>query len=268
MNRDLGLLDAERAKRRRRDGPDRAGRPAGQADAPTSVDVFQTGSGTSTNMNVNEVVANLCAWPGGADRVEQERGLHREGGVHPNDHVNMGQSSNDTFPTAMRRGGGADQEGLIPAIGRLADAAGRRRRRSWRSSRSGGRTCRTRRRSGSVRSSAGTRRDRIGVSAARRGSTGWQSWRSGTAWARGINTHPEFGAVASALAKKTGVPFKGRNHFERSTPRTRWSCARVAPWRSPCRDRQRHPVPGQRAAAASGSYAARVQPGSSIMPGR
>ena len=73
------------------------------------VDVFQTGSGTSSNMNVNEVLASLTARSG----VE----------AHPNDHVNASQSSNDTFPTAIHvAAASAVTERLIPALGHLADA--------------------------------------------------------------------------------------------------------------------------------------------------
>ena len=59
------------------------------------VDVYQAGAGTSHNMNVNEVLANLAA-----DRLGAPRGDYSR--VHPNDHVNMGQSTNDVFPTATR----------------------------------------------------------------------------------------------------------------------------------------------------------------------
>ncbi|MCW5765079.1 MAG: class II fumarate hydratase [Phycisphaeraceae bacterium] len=66
------------------------------------IDVFQTGSGTSTNMNVNEVVANLvCLARGKPIGSSKDAAYLKAGGVHPNDHVNMGQSSNDTFPTAL-----------------------------------------------------------------------------------------------------------------------------------------------------------------------
>ena len=69
------------------------------------VDVFQTGSGTSTNMNVNEVIANLVCLAHGAPIGSSKNADYLGGkagkGVHPNDHVNMGQSSNDTFPTAI-----------------------------------------------------------------------------------------------------------------------------------------------------------------------
>jgi fumarate hydratase, class II len=81
VNAELGVLDADRA-RRIADAAEAVA--AGRHDDQFPIDVFQTGSGTSTNMNVNEVVASLA----GED-------------VHPNDHVNMGQSSNDVFPTAV-----------------------------------------------------------------------------------------------------------------------------------------------------------------------
>jgi fumarate hydratase class II len=84
----------------------------GRLDAQFVLDIFQTGSGTSSNMNTNEVIAN---------RASQLR----EGGtrVHPNDHVNMGQSSNDVIPTAMHVAARvAIHEDLIPALERLRDA--------------------------------------------------------------------------------------------------------------------------------------------------
>ena len=81
VNAELGLLDAEIAERVARAGDEVA---AGQHDDQFPIDVFQTGSGTSSNMNANEVIANLAGE-----------------GVHPNDHVNMGQSSNDVFPSAV-----------------------------------------------------------------------------------------------------------------------------------------------------------------------
>ena len=80
-NGDLGLLDAEMAERIAAAG-DRVA--AGEFDDQFPIDVFQTGSGTSSNMNANEVIANLAGE-----------------GVHANDHVNMGQSSNDVFPSAV-----------------------------------------------------------------------------------------------------------------------------------------------------------------------
>ena len=90
----------------------------GKHDAQFPVDIYQTGSGTSTNMNANEVIANLA---------NEKLGLGigakgQEGAVHPNDHVNMGQSSNDTFPTAMHIAAASRlEQKLHPALARLAD---------------------------------------------------------------------------------------------------------------------------------------------------
>jgi len=87
-NEELKVLDAERAQAIR-DAADLVA--TGKYDAHFPIDVFQTGSGTSSNMNANEVLATL------ATRSLESKGIE----VHPNDHVNRGQSSNDTFPTAM-----------------------------------------------------------------------------------------------------------------------------------------------------------------------
>ena len=81
VNADLGLLDAKLAQRISAAAAEVA---AGKHDAQFPIDVFQTGSGTSSNMNANEVIAALAGE-----------------GAHPNDHVNMGQSSNDVFPSAV-----------------------------------------------------------------------------------------------------------------------------------------------------------------------
>src|SRR5204863_3540361 len=80
------------------------------------IDVFQTGSGTSTNMNVNEVIANL------ANRALGGK-VGAKAPVHPNDHVNLGQSSNDVIPTALHLSVAlAARERLLPALSRLASA--------------------------------------------------------------------------------------------------------------------------------------------------
>jgi fumarate hydratase class II len=104
-NADLGLLDGELAERIARAGDQVA---AGEHDDQFPVDVFQTGSGTSSNMNANEVIANLAG-----------------DGVHPNDHVNMGQSSNDVFPSAVHLAALDQVVGsLIPSMEGLAGALG------------------------------------------------------------------------------------------------------------------------------------------------
>ncbi|MDX2116926.1 MAG: class II fumarate hydratase [Planctomycetota bacterium] len=86
------------------------------------IDIYQTGSGTSTNMNANEVIANLTALRAGhAIGKSKDTAYIKSGGVHPNDHVNMGQSSNDTFPSAMNISAAlVIQRELLPAVEALA----------------------------------------------------------------------------------------------------------------------------------------------------
>ena len=106
-NAELGLLDPELAERIALAGDEVA---AGDHDGQFPVDVFQTGSGTSSNMNANEVIANLAGE-----------------GVHPNDHVNMGQSSNDVFPSAVHLAALDRVVGaLVPAMETLAGELGAR----------------------------------------------------------------------------------------------------------------------------------------------
>jgi fumarate hydratase, class II len=101
VNAELGLLDADQAERIAAAADAVA---AGEHDDQFPIDVFQTGSGTSTNTNVNEVISTLA----GED-------------VHPNDHVNMGQSSNDVFPTAVHLAAlDAATNDLLPALDALA----------------------------------------------------------------------------------------------------------------------------------------------------
>jgi fumarate hydratase, class II len=100
VNGELGLLDQDLAERIAAAGDQIAN---GQHDDQFPIDVFQTGSGTSSNMNANEVIANLAGE-----------------GVHPNDHVNMGQSSNDVFPSAVHLAALAEaQDELLPALQKL-----------------------------------------------------------------------------------------------------------------------------------------------------
>ena len=106
-NADLGKLDQGIAERIAEAGDAIA---AGEHDEQFPVDVFQTGSGTSSNMNANEVIANLAGE-----------------GVHRNDHVNMGQSSNDVFPSAVHVAAlGEVNEDLLPAMDALAGTLGKR----------------------------------------------------------------------------------------------------------------------------------------------
>jgi fumarate hydratase class II len=106
-NAELGKLDPELAERIAQAGDEVAN---GQHDDQFPIDVFQTGSGTSSNMNANEVMANLAG-----------------DGVHANDHVNMGQSSNDVFPSAVHLAALAEtQDKLLPALEELSAAFGRK----------------------------------------------------------------------------------------------------------------------------------------------
>jgi fumarate hydratase class II len=97
---------------------------AGELDTDFPLYVWQTGSGTQSNMNINEVISNRCIQLVGGTLGSQEP-------VHPNDHVNMGQSSNDTFPTAMHIAAyRMASEKTIPALRRLRDAV-EHRSRKW-----------------------------------------------------------------------------------------------------------------------------------------
>src|SRR5947207_5420766 len=101
VNADLGLLDPDLAERIAAAGDAIA---RGEHDDQFPLDVFQTGSGTSSNMNANEVIANLAGEP-----------------VHANDHVNLGQSSNDVFPSAVHLAALDEAtHDLLPALGGLA----------------------------------------------------------------------------------------------------------------------------------------------------
>src|SRR5215216_1438200 len=112
-NRDLHLLDRDKAEAIAR-AADEVAAPPGALDAQFVLDVFQTGSGTSTNTNANEVIANRATELLGAAFGSKL--------VHPNDDVNKGQSSNDVIPSAMHLSALAEmQEVLAPAIQRLRE---------------------------------------------------------------------------------------------------------------------------------------------------
>src|SRR5919201_1492820 len=106
-NAELGLLDADLAQRIAAAADEIA---QGRHDGQFPIDVFQTGSGTSSNMNANEVIATLAG-----------------DGAHPNDHVNMGQSSNDVFPSAVHLAALDEAtNALLPAMDGLASALKRK----------------------------------------------------------------------------------------------------------------------------------------------
>jgi fumarate hydratase, class II len=113
VNRELGLLDARRAELITRAADEVV---AGSLDEHFPLSVWQTGSGTQTNMNVNEVIANRAIELAGGK-------LGSKDPIHPNDHVNMSQSSNDTFPTAMHVAAALEvTRRLVPSVRALRDA--------------------------------------------------------------------------------------------------------------------------------------------------
>jgi len=185
----------------------------GKLDAEFPVDVFQTGSGTSSNMNVNEVISNRAIELLGGDRFQMEKP------VHPNDHVNMGQSTNDTFPTAIHVAVAREiKEDLIPALQRLADALAEKAEK-WDAIIKIGRThlmdatpIRLGQEIGGL-----ARQLELSVSRAQGAMEAVLELPvGGTAVGTGINTHPEFGArVAKVLADETEIPFvEAVNYFE------------------------------------------------------
>ena len=121
VNRDLGRLDPERAALIEAAATEVA---AGELDQQFPLRVWQTGSGTQTNMNLNEVIANRA--------IEAAGGvLGSKSPVHPNDHVNLSQSSNDTFPTAMHLAVTISLErSLLPAVAALITAL-RHKQQTW-----------------------------------------------------------------------------------------------------------------------------------------
>src|SRR3954463_9478293 len=113
VNQDLGKLPADQAKLIVQAADEVI---AGKLNDQFPLRIWQTGSGTQTNMNVNEVISNRAIEMAGGEMGSKKP-------VHPNDHVNMSQSSNDTFPTAMHIAAAIEVTGrLVPAVRRLRDA--------------------------------------------------------------------------------------------------------------------------------------------------
>ena len=235
------------------------------------VDVFQTGSGTSTNMNVNEVVSNLACQSAG-------KKIGAKDPIHPNDHVNMGQSSNDTFPTAMQVAAAvAIHADLLPSLKTLAGAL-KVKARQWDTIVKIGRTHlmdATPIRVGQEFSGfaaqaayAVTRAERAMVRLAENLPIG------GTAVGTGLNTHPRFGKlVAGRLSKATGVKFsEAANHFEAQATRdcvveASGELKTIAVSLSKIANDIRWLGSGPRCGLYELSLPS-IQPGSSIMPGK
>jgi fumarate hydratase class II len=193
VNGELGLLDPDKAERIAA-AADRVG--AGELDDQFPIDVFQTGSGTSSNMNANEVIASLA----GED-------------VHANDDVNMGQSSNDVFPSAVHLAAlGEIASGLLPALRRLTEAL-EGKAREFDDVVKSGRThwmdavpVTLGQEFGGYAAQVRQGIDRIGDALPRLG----QIPLGGTAVGTGLNTHPEFASrVRARLQEETGLEISG-----------------------------------------------------------
>jgi len=208
-NRDLGLLDEQKTKLIQQAAQEVID---GKLDGQFVVDIFQTGSGTSTNMNANEVIAGRANELATGTRGGKEP-------IHPNDHVNMEQSSNDVIPTAMHiSAASAIKESLSPALEHLS-AALRRKADQYDSIVKIGRThlqdatpIRLGQELGGYAQQAklGTVRCLRAIHALHELPLG------GTAVGTGINSHPQFAHKAiENIARKTGIEFTETcNHFQ------------------------------------------------------
>ena len=195
-NAELGLLTSDKAVAIQKSALQVS---AGDHDEHFPIDVFQTGSGTSSNMNANEVIATLATEVLGSE-------------VHPNDHVNMSQSSNDVIPTCVHVSAAIGiQDKLLPALKHLSAALEKKARET----------------DGVVKTGRTHLMDAMPVTLGQE-LDGWRSQidhatarlgdtmnrltglaQGGTAVGTGINAHPKFGAkVATLLAERTGVSFK------------------------------------------------------------
>jgi fumarate hydratase class II len=257
VNADLGLLDADKAERIAAAG-DRIA--AGELDDQFPIDVFQTGSGTSSNMNANEVIATLAGE-----------------GVHANDDVNMGQSSNDVFPSAVHLAA-LDEltNDLLPALAGLGDALAAKAkefddvvksgRTHWMDAvpvtlgqEFGGYAAQVREGIGRVESTL----RRVG-----------QIPLGGTAVGTGMNTHPEFAArVRDNLAADTGLAIHApADPFEAQAARdalveASGALKTVAVSLTKIANDLRFMGSGPRAGLAE-IFLPELQKGSSIMPGK
>ncbi len=190
----------------------------GRFDDQFPIDVYQTGSGTSSNMNANEVISNRAIELAGGDRFALQKP------IHPNDHVNMGQSTNDTFPTAIHVAvGTAIHAELIPALKNAAKLL-EEKAAEWQGILKIGRTHLADATPLSLGQEIGglARQLELSVARARRALDAVLELPvGGTAVGSGINTHRQFGGrVAQFLADETGVPFgEAANHFEANAQR-------------------------------------------------
>jgi fumarate hydratase, class II len=209
VNRDLGLLDAEKTRLMTLAAQEVID---GKLDAHFPLVIFQTGSGTQTNMNVNEVISNRAIELSGGEMGSKKP-------VHPNDDVNRSQSSNDTFPTAMHIAAVCEiEEALLPKVRALRDALDAKARAF----------------AGVVKLGRTHLQDAVPITLGQEIS-GWVSQLDhgirhiesalphlyelaigGTAVGTGLNTHPEYAErMAKRIAEMTEHPFvSAPNKFE------------------------------------------------------
>ena len=235
------------------------------------IDVFQTGSGTSTNMNVNEVISNLACVKAGSPMGAKDP-------IHPNDHVNQGQSSNDTFPTATQVSGAIGiTKKLIPAL-ELLHKELRVKEKAWAKVVKTGRTHlqdATPMMVGQEFSGFAAQIEHSIVRAKHAVRCLAENLPiGGTAIGTGINTHRKFGSmVAAKLSARYGITFKeARNHFEAQSTRDSMVEASgeiktIAVSLSKIANDLRWLSSGPRCGIGELTLPA-TQPGSSIMPGK
>ena len=238
----------------------------GEWDEHFPLDVYQTGSGTSTNMNANEVIAALA-----------DRALAGAGAVHPNDHVNCGQSSNDVIPTAIHVScRAAIRDELVPALGALRGALGEKARefdgivKSGRTHLMDATPVRLGQEFGGYARQVAKGIERV----ERAGEEMAEVALGGTATGSGINTHPEFaGRAIARVAARYGLEFReAEDHFEAQGARD--ACVSlagalntVAAGLMKIADDIRWLASGPTSGVSEIRLPA-VQPGSSIMPGK
>jgi fumarate hydratase, class II len=201
VNRDLGKLDGEKTHLIVQAADEIV---EGKLDANFPLRVWQTGSGTQTNMNVNEVISNRAIELAGGQMGSKKP-------VHPNDDVNMSQSSNDTFPTAMHVAGAEAIVHMLPAVEALRDALDAKATQ-WAHIVKVGRTHlqdATPLTLGQEFSGYVTQLDRAIAACKTALNPLYDLAIGGTAVGTGLNAHPEFGErTAQKIAELTGLPFR------------------------------------------------------------
>jgi fumarate hydratase class II len=266
VHRELGAIPREKA-----DAIERAAREVarGERDVDFVVDIFQTGSGTSTNMNANEVIANRAS-----ELLGVPRGTNH---VHPNDDVNRAQSSNDVIPTALHVAARlAIERDLVPALDGLAESL-ERKARAFADVVKIGRTHLQDATPMMVGQEFGgwAAQVRAGIARARRASGALRELAlGGTAIGTGLNAPPGFAARAIArISADTGLDFaEARDHFEAQGARdaaleASGALKTVAVSLMKIAEDVRLLASGPRAGLGELRLPS-LQPGSSIMPGK